>query len=109
MTAVVEPLPLDKVDAVTYYGVKVSGVGEENEIAVFTHDRRRALAAVARFVREQWAGHVARVWVRDATWWQVFDHAECGSGCPFESWVGVECAEDTPGAVPVLKVEVDYR
>lgn len=111
MTAMVEPLPLDKigVDA-TYYGVKITGVGGEDRIVAFTHDRHDVVAAVRRFVPEQWGEQILQMRIGEPLWWQVVDHTNCTDpDCEVESWSGVECAGDAPGAVPVLVIEVDSQ
>lgn len=103
------PLPLDeiRVDA-TYYGVKISGIGEETDVVAFTHDLHDAVAAVQQFVPEQWGEELQGMRMSEPLWWQVIDHSNCGPDCPHESWVGSECGKDAPNAVPVLKIEVDY-
>lgn len=90
------PLPLSELDVSgEYFGVKVATMGEDaEEIAAFTHDRRRALAAVHRFIREAWLTKPLRLDLREVRadgdpmraeqWWIGLDNCGCGDTCPHE-------------------------
>lgn len=118
------------------YGVPVCWLGEDNErVATFTVDRRRAVAAISAQVREL-DGHPREVEadISEQLWWLIVDNCGCGDTCPHPpekegwtlheepecehptlppcgntyAWEGVKCASDTPGAVPVFVAEVQW-
>lgn len=133
-TSAVQPLPIDKIHiADEYYGVKVAELGEDHDegIVAFTHDKRRAIAAVNRYCREQ---HKSRAETIDLTplWWQVYDNCGCGDTCAHApdgdgdvehtcerlgllpcvdetfTWIGEKCGPNAPGAIGVLEGEVSF-
>jgi hypothetical protein len=128
------PLTLDQIDLDEHHGVKAGSLGADHDmgIAVFTHDRRRALAAANSLLRSEWGHHTIGVTASKAVWWLVVDNCGCGPVCPHEpdeagdrehhncatyglppcieevfSWMGLTCDEGTPGALPVTVIEVD--
>lgn len=116
-TANVQPLTPDQISDAEYYGVEIA-VLESGDFAVFTHDWRRAVAAVRREY-----GPARRVTFGKPEWWLVVDNCGCGDECrcevdedgdvvdpecdlpglpPCEEefvWRGVRCAEGAPGAL----------
>lgn len=128
-------LTLDEVEVeTTIYGVKVSRMGENlDEGAVaFTHDRRRAIAAVLALFRSE-GDRVQKLTVVEPKWWRVVDNCGCGDTCACEkdedgdtnhdecvgthyglppcheqiyTFIGLESPADSEGAIPVIKMEV---
>lgn len=102
------PLPLDEIPTeAEYYSVKVAALDDRGEaqLVVFTHDRPDAVAAVCRYVREQWKAEPGQIRFDPPAWWQVTpdqDSDEDGA------WTSVVCAPDAPNAVPVFECGVDY-
>jgi hypothetical protein len=116
------PIPLDKLDGCSeFYGVKVAAVGEDGEeIAAFTHDRRRAVAAANRYVREVWLMKLRSIDVRTMRvdggsmkpeqWWIAIDSCGCGDTCPHpkdeDGWSDCNCK--TYGLPPCLEEEMTW-
>jgi hypothetical protein len=110
MASVTATVPLEKIDVPDeYYGVKVVEVGEDHDegIVAFTHDRRRAIAAINRYVREQYQSRAEMI---DLTplWWQVYPTCPRTNDAEVSAWVGEKCGPDAPGAIPVLEGEVGF-
>lgn len=128
-----KPLPLEKVYADEFYGVKVAELGEDGGagFVAFTHDKRRALAALHRHARHHGIGRVETIELGEPIWWLVVDNCGCGDACSHlpedpddtpdcdcatyglppcrpqtYTWVGNDCPEGTPGALPVTRAEV---
>jgi hypothetical protein len=125
-------LPLDQVDACTFYGVKVCSLGEDGDgEAAFTHNPRRAIAATAALYRKEYGVRARRVQIiGEPQWWRIVDNCGCGTtcACPLNAdgdpvhgcehfglppcvpegfvWTSRGCAADDPGALPVLTLEV---
>lgn len=76
------------------YGVRVACLGEDGDTwAAFTHDVRRAVAAVN--AGHRWdTGDRARVTLDRAGWWRLRDNCGCGESCPHPDG---ECWEDEDG------------
>ena len=134
----VAPLTGDQIGyTAQYYGVKISSLGEDGDEGwvAFTHDQRRAVAALHRHIRIDCDAYPVRSITAgsESQWWVVVDNCGCGPVCPHEedeegdrdhddcdnyglppcheqvmSWVGESCAEGTPGAVPVIKMAARY-
>jgi hypothetical protein len=133
----VTPLALEQIPcSAEYYGVKVSALGEDGDEGwvAFTHDERRAIAALHRYIRDDLAsGPVKEITTDQPRWWVVVDNCGCGDTCPHEpdseddvwhedcvnyglapcieeelSWLGTYCDASTPGAVPVIRMEASY-
>jgi hypothetical protein len=102
-------------------------------IAAFTHDERRAIAAVRRYVREICKARMKDVVSYKPEWWQVIDNCGCGEKCLHEKddegyvfhedckhfglppcleeslgWLGLKCEPTAPNAIPVLMLEASY-
>lgn len=125
-------LPLEEVDAYTFHGVKVTTLGEDGDMGevAFTHDRRRAIAATVALHRREYRARVDEVFAGNPQWWRIVANCGCGPTCkcPLDSegdpehrckhfglppclpegltWIGLVCAEDDPGALPVIELEV---
>lgn len=131
----VTPLNLDQVGCSTeLYGVKVAELGEDGDMGfvAFTHDERRALAALNGYARAL-GERTEAITLSVPRWWVVIDRCGCGDTCPHKpdaddfiehgcqhyglapciedsfSWLGLYCTEGTPGALPVIEAEVSYR
>lgn len=131
----VTPLTLDQIGCDDErYGVKIAELGEDGEMGfvAFTHDERRALAAVNRYLRSV-RDQPQSIDLSKPFWWVVIDRCGCGNTCPHEedadgfvehgcehyglapcikdslSWLGLRCSEGTPGAVAVIEAEVTFR
>lgn len=130
------PFPLDAIEASSeHYGVKVAAIDEDSDQWVaFTHDHRRAFAALHRYIRDDLkSGPVRDITVTGKPrWWQVFGDCGCGDTCPHEpdeegdrehdcvryglppcieerlTWMGCYCDESAEGALPVLVLEASY-
>lgn len=64
------------------YGVRVTGLGEDADRWVaFTHDLRRAIAAVSAEFRFDWGDRAGKVEVEQAGWWRLRDNCGCGDVC----------------------------
>jgi hypothetical protein len=121
-----------------YYGVPIGQLGidgDEGVIAI-THNRRRALAALSAYARTHgYSPEKNAVSVGEPSWWLLHGNCGCGETCPHKpdsdgdtvhedpdceryglppctdgefGWIGETCAEGTPGAVPVLLIEVEW-
>jgi hypothetical protein len=123
-------LTLDQVGAYTFYGVKVSTLGEDGDMGevAFTHDRRRAIAATAALYRKEYGVRAKNVQILGGPqWWRIVDNCGCGTctclldgdpdhGCTYFglppclpdalAWLGIACADDAPGALPAIQLEV---
>jgi hypothetical protein len=133
----VAPLPLDKVsDHAEHFGVKVAALGEDGDMGwvAFTHDRRRAIAALHRYIRVDLdSGPVREITTEEPRWWVVVDNCGHGDTCPHTpdehdsvwhedcthfglppcqpdelGWIGTRCDGGTPGAVPVIEMQARY-
>lgn len=134
-----KPLTLDQVDTYghggEHYGVKLAALGEEGDMGwvAFTHDRRRAIAALNRHVREDLReGRVYKITTDAPEWWLLFENCGCGEKCQHapdgDGWIDHTCdheglppcdterfawacergAADAPGALPVITMEAYY-
>jgi hypothetical protein len=132
------PLTLDQVEtSAEHYGVRLAAIGDhgdgDTEWVAFTHDARRALAALHRELRTDPSQlPFTGITVGKPAWWQVVNNCGCGDTCPHSvdkngdrwhedckhfglppcvteqmSWMGLTCGQDTPGALPVLMLEVE--
>lgn len=120
------PLPLDQIMCtVEHYGVKVAELGADGDegFCAFTHDRRRAVAAVYRYLREV-CDRPGKLTVSGPEWRLFVTTCGCGETCPHGdddhecerwglapcrddfAWIGQRCDEGTPGALPVIELEV---
>ena len=119
-----------------HYVVKIACLGEDGDegFVAFTHDRRRAVAALHRYIRVDLKdGPVKKITSGKTGWWLVFDNCGCGDTCPHPEdedgeiecndcehyglppciedrlpWLGETQAEAVEGSVPVMEFEVDY-
>lgn len=122
---------LEAASCAQHHGVYVSELGEDmDEIAVFTHDRRRALAAASAHLRYV-AGHHHgyRLVVGKPRWCATENNCGCGDTCPSMAqgldfcdcdcdikglgpcgdewlWCLVDVPESSPAAIPTLVLEV---
>lgn len=122
----------DRVQAYEHYGVKVTSLGEDGDMGevAFTHDRRRAIAAVCAMYRKDVGERVREVFVGKTHWWRIVNRCGCGEQCPCPAdadgyvehncqhhglppcrddgafWMGLVCNEEDPGALPVTTMEV---
>lgn len=128
-------LPLDQVSITCeFYGVKLAELGEDSDagIAAFTHDKRRALAAINRYVRETCKAKAEWIDAGPPEWWQIIENCGCGEKCPHVvdedgdiehdcphyglppcteealGWIGLKCPAAALGAVPVIECEASY-
>lgn len=137
MTTDPTPIPLDKIGChVEHYGVKIAALGEDSDMGwvAFTHNRRRAIAALHRYIRVDLdSGPVREITTEQPRWWVVVDNCGHGETCPHEAdadgstwhedckhhglppcqtdelgWIGEYCDEGTPGAVPATTMQARY-
>lgn len=111
-----------------FYGVKVSWLGEEPEstYVAFTHDQRRAVAALHRLTRTDGGDrataidHDQTLWVQAIATCGCTDHEEPGHDCdncktlglpPCRddfAWVMEHCEPDAPNAIPAMRFELEF-
>ncbi|WP_037321478.1 hypothetical protein [Amycolatopsis orientalis] len=95
------PRSLDTItgDAV-HFGVKVAEINEGDAVCVFTHDRRRALAAAARHARLTRDEKAVELTASEAAWVQITG--------PGKEWWAEPCAAEAVNAIPVTVVAWDF-
>lgn len=89
----------DKVLSGTRYGVYVAGIGEDfpgedGRWVAFTHDRRRAIAAVSAEVRAESGDRLEKIAATKVTWWRIRANCGCGEKCAHPDG---SCWEDEDG------------
>lgn len=128
-------LRLHEIAAEEYGGIRVAelgdGVVEGYTVVAFTDDPVKALSAVrAHMVMvHNESPTLALFQDEPVRWWQVYETCGCGDTCPHGededhdckrtslppcwqeedggiTWIGELCDKDTPGAVPVVEIEV---
>jgi hypothetical protein len=122
---VLSTLALDQIQcSAEFYGVKIAELGEDGDegFFAFTHDQRRAIAAVYRYLREN-GDRPDEIQASTPGWRQLVDNCGCGERCPHDddhecthwglspcrddfAWIGVICEGSAPGALAVTVLEV---